>query len=288
MLNLNDNTLKRIIITITLLTAGITSYAGGGWVYGKHKGYFKLAQNMIRSPYFYNPGGTITDIPTVSLYTTSLYGEYGITDRLNAIVYIPFFVRSTLNRVHFNQSGDEIPGDQLNAFGDTNVGFKYGFFQNKAIVMSLGVTFGLPLGHWRVNSEHILQTGDGEFNQMITLQASHSFYPKPFYVSAMVGFNNRTRGFSEEFRYAAEAGLTLKKWICDLKIYSINSLYNGTAGENQANSIFANNTEYFSFTPEVNYLFNEKTGISGSVGFALAGRNILASPNFSLGVFMTF
>ncbi len=52
-----------------------------------------------------------------------------------------------------------------------------------------------------------------------------------------------------------------------------------------ASSLFGNNVEYFSITPEINYFIQGNFGASFSVGGALSGQNILASPNFGLGVF---
>jgi hypothetical protein len=104
------------------------------------------------------------------------------------------------------------------------------------------------------------------------------------FASAYVGFNNRTRGFSDEFRYGAEIGVTLKKFTPILKINSVESFFNGDA-EAVQNGIFSNNTEYFSPTAEVNYQWTEHLGLSISGGFALSGRNILAAPNWSAGVY---
>jgi hypothetical protein len=82
-----------------------------------------------------------------------------------------------------------------------------------------------------------------------------------------VGFNNRTRGFSDEFRYGAEIGVTLKKFTPILKINSVESFFNGDA-EAVQNGIFSNNTEYFSPTAEVNYQWTGHLGLSLSGGFA--------------------
>jgi protein XagA len=277
--------MKKILFTFLFLHSLTFLFAGGGWPQPKRGGYFKLAQNYIRSPYFFGPGGTIVDITTVQLFTTSIYGEYGFTKRLTGIMYFPFFVRNTLNETVFNQSGTLIPGDEFQSIGDTDLAFKYALVMDKPVVVSATVLFGLPFGNDRGGAGQILQTGDGEFNQMIRLDASASFHPKPVYVSAYVAFNNRTRGFSDEIRFGAEVGLTLKKFIPILKFNVVQSLYNGDAGAVQ-NGIFSNNTEYVSPTVELNYQATEKWGISGSGGFALAGRNILASPNWSLGVYM--
>ncbi|MEO9476777.1 MAG: hypothetical protein ABJG41_14640 [Cyclobacteriaceae bacterium] len=280
--------MRKNLLIVIAFTFGFQSYAGGGWVHNKYKGYFKVAQNVIRSPHLFDSDGNIVDIPTVSLYTTSVYGEYGLSDNLTAVVYMPFFVRSTLNKVEFRQSGNTIEGDAINSFGDTNIGFKYGFFQDRPVVMAASLMLGLPLGSSEVSSERILQTGDGEFNQLVKIEASHSFAELPFYASLLVGFNNRTNGFSDEFHWGGEVGFTSERLVAILKVYSIESFYNGdSAGNSQSNGVFANNTEYFSYTPELAYIINESWGLSAAAGFAFSGRQILAAPNYSVGVFFS-
>lgn len=273
------------LIFILLISVSIQTFGGGGWPQPKRGGYFKLSQNFIGSSNFFAPDGSIVDITTVRLYTTSIYGEYGFSSQLTGIVYFPFFVRNTLNEIQYNQSGNTEPGDALQSIGDTDISIKYGLIVNKPVVVSATLLFGLPLGVAAGGSSQILQTGDGEFNQMLKVDASYSFYPKPVYVSAYAGFNNRTNSFSDEVRFGAEVGLTLKKFIPILKLNVIQSLYNGNAEEAQ-NGIFSNNTEYVSPTLELNYQLNDKWGVSGSGGFAFAGRNILASPNWSIGAYL--
>jgi protein XagA len=277
---------KLFVLTIFLSLSFSIVYGGGGWPQPKGKGYFKLSQNFIISPFYYSPSGQILDITTTSLFTTSFYGEYGFTNRLTGIIYFPFFVRGTLNQVQYNQSGKVDPGDSFQSIGDTDISIKYGLVVNKPIVVSATLLLGLPLGETAGGSTKILQSGDGEFNQMIRIDASHSFHPKPVYVSAYAAFNNRTNGFSDEVRFGTEVGLTLKKFIPILKLNVVKSLYNGEAGESTQNAIFSNNTEFVSPTIELNYQATEKFGISGSGGFAFAAKNILAAPNWSLGVYL--
>ena len=276
--------MKKYIIVVFVFIAAQT-FAGGGWPQPKRGGYFKLSQNFIRSSFFYAPDGSIVDITTIQLFTTSVYGEYGFTNRLTGLIYFPFFVRNTLNEIQYNQSGNTVPGDSFQSIGDTDIGIKYGLIVNKPIVLSASLILGLPLGEPVGGSSQILQTGDGEFNQMIKFDASYSFYPKPVYVSVYAAYNNRPNSFSDEVRYGAEVGVTLKKFIPIFKLNVVQSLYNGSAEEAQ-NGIFSNNTEYVSPTLELNYQFTDKTGISGSGGFAFAGKNILAAPNWSLGLYL--
>jgi protein XagA len=284
--------IKRISITLLFCVTLSSLFAGGGWPQPKGKGYFKLSQNFIISPFYYSPSGEIIDITTIGLFTTSLYAEYGFTSRLTGILYFPFFVRGTLNEVQTIQPNGNIvsndPGDSFQSIGDTDIALKYGLVTNKPIVVSATILFGLPLGETAGGNSQILQSGDGEFNQMIRIDASHSFHPKPVYVSAYAAFNNRTGGFSDEVRFGAEVGITLKKFIPILKLNVVQSLFNGESKVliPTQNGIFSNNTEYLSPTFELNYQATEKIGVSGSVGGAFAARNILAAPNWSLGVYL--
>ncbi len=277
--------MKKTILIFLLCIASFYLMAGGGWPQPHRGGYFKLSQNYIRSAYFFGPDGSIVDITTVQLFTTSIYGEYGFTKRLTGIVYFPFFVRNTFNETVYNQSGQVVPGDEFQSVGDTDIAFKYAILMNKPVVMSATVLFGLPFGKSSGGAGQILQTGDGEFNQMIRIDASGSFHPTPIYVSGYIAFNNRTQDFSDEIRFGGEVGLTLKKFIPIIKFNVVQSLYNGNA-EVVQNGIFSNNTEYVSPTVELNYQLKEKLGVSVSGGFAFAGKNILASPNWSAGIYM--
>ncbi len=276
----------RRLVFILLVSCFFTEVvAGGGWPIGKGKGYFKLGQNLITSSLFYNPAGELVDIRTTSLFTTSIYAEYGFSERLTGIVYFPFFVRGTLNEERFIPSGNRNAGEAVNALGDTDVALKYTFIKDKPIVVSAMLTLGIPLGVTRAGESNILQTGDGEFNQMLQIDASTSFYPVPLYASALVAFNNRTNNFSDEIRWGVEVGYTFFKKLTTIgKVYSVHSLFNG-ADEVAENGIFSNNTEYLSPSVEVGYQLTESWGVSVSAAYAFSGRNILASPNYGAGIY---
>lgn len=273
------------LIFLLILLSQRAVVAGGGWTQPQGSGFFKLGQNILIAGRYFQPNGEIVNIPTISLYTTSLYAEYGLTDRLTTVVYFPFFVRSTLNRTELASGREVEPGDFVNSVGDADVGFKYGLITDGPVVVSAGITLGLPLGETAGGNTNILQTGDGEFNQLITLEASHGFGKVPLYATALLGFNNRTKNFSEEFRYGLEVGYSFSKITAQLRLYGVESFKNGDARGGAGNTVFANDTEYLSITPEVAYNLSRKTGITASAGFAAFGSKILASPNYGVGVF---
>lgn len=273
--------------------------AGGGWPQPKGKGFFKFSESFLRASQFFSPDGSTIDITTTSIYTTSFYGEYGISNRLTATIYAPLFIRSTINNLRSTVNDVEVPGDSFNGFGDLNLGIKYGILTKGPIALSASVTFGLPTGNNVGGNSELLQTGDGEFNQLFQLEASHSFYPAKFYATLSVGFNNRTTAtfayslgeeeveYSDEFHWGGEIGWTpSNKWVIALKWAQVVSLKNGNSGGNTGNSsLFGNNVEYFSVTPEISYSLNDKWGFSVSAGGAVSGKNILAAPVISGGVF---
>lgn len=271
-----------IVLSICIV---FISNAGGGWLNKKNEGYFKLGQYVLRANMYYNPEGDRIKVnPGISVYTTSLYFEYGLTDKLTAIGYLPFYSRSVLNALQ-RRNGDFVEGDKLTSFGDNDISLKYGLIQDKPIVVSAKLTFGLPLGNQRGGRTETLQTGDGEFNQMLTIEASRSFYPVPLYVSTAVGFNNRTNGFSDEFRYGLEVGYTMNKITALTRISGVESLMNGSSNPNSIQGVFGNNIEYLTIAPEVIYSVKENFGFSLSIATAISGRQVLANPAYEVGFF---
>lgn len=277
---------KKIFLWSFSLVVSFSTLAGGGWPQKKNHGYFKLGQYVIIANQYYNPDGNIIRInPGISVYTTSIYGEYGLSDRLTAIVYFPFFTTSVLNALK-KLNGELVEGDQLSSVGDTDVSFKYALTIDKPIALSAQLTLGLPFGNPLGGNTQFLQTGDGEFNQMLTFEASHSFHHAPFYVSSLLGFNNRTEGFSDELRFGLEAGFTYKKFTLIARILGVESLQNGDINPNSTQGVFGNNIEYLSFSPELIYSAKEKFGFSVSTGRAFLGSQVLASPSYSAGIFL--
>ena len=272
---------------LILLFLPCLSYAGGGWPQKKGHGFFKLGFWWLRSDEYFAPNGEIIDIATAGIHTVSFYGEYGITDRLTGIVYFPFFSRATLNEQVSGTTGDLLAeGDAVNSVGDTDVTIKYGLLQNTPVVVSASLTLGLPLGNEAGGDTQLLQTGDGEFNQMVTIEASRSFSSLGAYATVLFAFNNRSNNFSDEIRYGLEAGVTMRNFTLLGRLYGVESLENGNDLETPSNGIFSNNIEFLSFSPELIYTYNDKYGITASVGTAFSGKRVLAKPSYSFGLFM--
>ena len=264
-----------------------TPVQAGGWTQPRGHGFYKLSEQLVRATSFYELNGNQLAIPTLSTYTTSVYGEYGLTDRLTLIGYMPFVQRITLNKqVGSVNNFVFFPGDAKTGIADSDVGLRIGLLSAGGTVLSTQIMFGLPLGDDRqING---LYTGDGEFNQSISLQVGQSLYPLPAYLTGEVGINHRLKGFSEEFRYAFEAGGTIgNRLTIALHLRGVESLKNGNnALTGGTGGLAGNNIRFLSYGPEISYLVKPKVGISFGVLGAARGRNILSAPSYSFGFFI--
>jgi hypothetical protein len=260
----------------------------GGWPQPKGGGFFKLDLSTIQARRFYGMDGNIYDLngagTRLGNYVTSFYGEYGITHRLTAIGYLPFFVRNTVNEGVGAITGEILQaGLQNQSIGDIDLGLRYGLWSGGGWSVTTSLLLGLPTGDAR-NSD-LLFTGDGEFNQLLRLEAGYG--TARWYATGFVGFNNRTQGFSDEFRYELELGHHFfnNVILAGVKLSGVESLNNGQP-TSSGNGLFSNNVEFLSPQAFLAYQHNETWGVMGQIAGAMKGRNVLASPAISLGVYL--
>jgi protein XagA len=279
--------IQSIFFTIFLTSMTPSVVTAQAWTKSKGTGFYKLDFTSIRASDVFDTKGDVVPFRTLGNYTTSFYGEYGITNKITAIAYVPFFVRNVVNETKGAQTGNIIePGITNNNFGDMDLGLRFAL-PIKAFAMSANLILGLPTGD--AKQKEALFTGDGEFNQMLKLAAGTG--GKRWWSQGAMGFNNRTKGFSDEFRYDFEIGYKLfnDRFLAILKINGIESFNNGTA--KAANTgLFSNNVEYMGVGPEFLYYANAKKtmGVSARVAGAFKGQNVLAAPSMSVGVFAEF
>ncbi|MEM1321431.1 MAG: hypothetical protein AAGG75_14340 [Bacteroidota bacterium] len=287
-------TITKLSIIAFIALFSQSALAGGGWPQPKGGGFFKVSEWWLISDQHFTDSGEIDPNTTFGIFTTSLYAEYGFTDRITGVLYFPFFSRNYFNNTLSGTTGEVlVPGEAINSIGDINIAVKYGLVTKGPIALSATLLFGLPSGNDRGGSAGNLQTGDGEFNQLLQIDAGTSFKIAEHnaYANIYAGFNNRTNGFSDELRFGIEGGVS---WLNDrltttVRLFGISSLKNGDSTDvPNSTSIFANNSEHLTVSPEVSYLLTDKVGVSASFGSALAGSIIFANTSYEVGVFVKF
>lgn len=272
----------RYLLIITISYFQFSCLSAQAWTKPKGEGFYKFDYTLIQTNQVFDPGGKIVPFRTLGNHTFSLYGERGITDKFTLQAYVPFFVRNVLNETKGAQSGVLLePGIENNNIGDIDIAFRYALPVGK-LPVSATLLLGLPTGNSTQNSG--LFTGDGEFNQMIKL--STGVGSSKWWTQFGLGFNNRTKGFSDELRYDAEFGYKLlnDKLLTILKLSGIESFNNGTEGATST-GLFSNNVEYLSPGLEFLYFVKPKFGFTFRAAGAVKGQNVLASPSFSFGIF---
>lgn len=275
--------IKTFLCCFILTHLAAPGYAGG-WPQPKGGYFLKLSEWWIASDQHFDMNGQVqTNTHEFGYYSTNLYAEYGLSNRVTGILYFPF-----LNYTY------SIPPSRVGklsawAMGDAEVGLKYALVYNKPIAVSIQFLFGIPSGKKQGDIIGGLHTGDGEWNETIKLEAGSGFRlgSAEGWWNVMGGFNIRSNDFADEVLYGFESGLKLSnnKITIIAWIGGIESVGEGNQPVTPQ-SLFSNKREFLSLAPEAIYHVSETWGITAGVGTALSGQNIFANPTFSLGVFI--
>ncbi len=286
---------KRIILIASIiLFSAVLAKAGGPWTQQKGKGYFKLSEWWFTFNKHYTDAGQLDPNVTTGVFNTSAYAEYGISDQFTGILNASVFSRNYMNNlVSLTTNEVIVPGEAVNSLGDMDIGLKYKLTKpSSKFNAASSLILGLPFGKSGAGSQGNLQTGDGEFNQILQFDFGGSLNLAKnvsAYTSCYTGINHRTQNYSEEFRYGVEFGLGLNKnklWIVG-KLGGVESFKNGAvAGSITSSSIFANNTEYLNAGLEANCYVSKKMGFSASFSSILRGEIIAKGTSYNVGVFL--
>ena len=201
-------------LLLTLISVN-TVFAQSGWVKKKGEIFAKLSITTTNSDSYYNLSGDKLETSEFTQSTLGIYAEYGLTDRLTLL----------LNGPSIRMNGFETT-NTVSGIGDLPIGAKYAIVKGK-IPVSVGLMVDVPLAksnnyaqNKEISFEQInLPTGDGEWNFVGTLAASHAFDKVPVYVSAFGQLNYRTEfegtKFSNQLRFGVEGGLKIKEkyWL---------------------------------------------------------------------------
>ena len=284
--------MKKHILLIALLVV-VSNTIQAQWSKGKGNGYYKLSAWYLKSDQHFTDTGKIDPNATRTQFNTNIYAEYGLSNKFDIIAYVPFFSRTAQNNQVSGTNNNTIQkGEGFNSFGDIDLGARYAFYKKGKWAADVKLLLGIPTGNNSGGSDGSFQTGDGEFNQFLSTSLGYStaINNLPVYAKSYIGINNRTKGFSDEFKFGLEAGINLlsnKLWLIS-RFNLLKSFKNGSlnAQSNTQGSIFANNIEYASYGFEAAYYITKKIGISASFDSAFSGRIIAANPTLSGGIFL--
>ncbi len=283
-MNLNKLNKTKLLIFALIISLAIPLYqaVGGAWPQKKGTGYYKLDFRYMSSNKTYNSDGDKVWIPKLQDVTIGLFGSYGITDKLTGFIGVAAFKSVKLDTVSSAVSFDT----DVSGFGDINVGLKFGLGKIGKTVFSTKIIFGLPTG--KSDPDSSLWLGSGDFNQAVGVEIGHSFYPAPFYINGGVTYNNRSKGFSDEFGYAIEGGYKIiKNLTLIMRFHGQVSMNNGDQNVIGGLYTYENNQQFLAYSAELVYKVTKNFGVKGYYESGGKGKNIISTPVISAGIFFT-
>jgi hypothetical protein len=271
-----------ILLSILIVFLMQSTAAAGAWTQKKGSGYYKMDFRYLSGTKMYNSDGVKVPIPKFTDMTIGIFGSYGITDDLTTFINFSAFKTVSLDTLSSAVGFDT----DVKNIGDLDIGFKYRLVNFGKTVISVKLILGLPTG--LSTPDGGLWTGSGNFNQLLGLEVGHSFYPLPIYLSGGIAFNNKTNGFSDEFKYIIEGGYKFtKKLSLILRFHGVVSFKNGDPNVKGGFGMFSNNQEYIAYNAELVYKISDSFGINGYYESGTNGKNIISTPVFNVGIYFT-
>lgn len=284
------NTMRSLLaLSVILLTAHIAF--GGAWPRTQGTGFVQLGLSTIGYNKVYGDdakkhavGGDVRD------NVLQVFAEIGVARNFAVSLAVPFkFITADPNApatASFSKSG----------IGDIDLAGRYTLVNRNGFAFSSQLLLGLPTGDSK--DPHGILLGDGEFNVLAKFLAGKSFYPVPLYVSGGIGYDFRTKGFSDDVLYDLEIGYGLfqSRLYVILLISGRESISNRPtllpkgSIEEAANRIglYTQNQEFTAIAPKLFFKANSHWGISLSYFTAAHGRNVAGGAVLAGGVLYDF
>lgn len=158
--------MKLIYLFLFLLSF---SFSRAQWLKEKGKGYYKLGTwSLLADQHFTDIGG-VDPNATRGLFISSFFGHYGLSEKVNIIAYLTFFVKNYQFAQISDTRKDRVyePRQEFNSLGDINIAAEVKILPLGNWAFSATLLFGLPTGKSVGGFDGSYQTGDGEFNQQL-------------------------------------------------------------------------------------------------------------------------
>jgi len=210
-------------------------------------------------------------------------GVYGVTDRLDVGVQVPFHVQRYEDTTRLDPPSEA-------GVGDVRFFTKYRIWVEPALVtLKLGTK--APVGDFR-NEDGIVPVGEGQWDFDFVGQVGRSFWPVPLYANLDLGYRLRMkndevdRNPGEEWFFIAEAGVNLGS-----RLLLVTRL-EGLRGEPSTDfGTIENRSQIKRITllsPVLMIGLGKETAVELGVRYSLNGRNFPAGHQLVAGLASTF
>ena len=266
------------------------AYAGGPWLQKKGKGYFQFQSTLLASRYRELSLSSSGDNQGINraVYSADygLYGEYGLTDKLDILATIPFKyadVGEQTDELFFPNLLEE---GSINGLSNLRFGLKYGILDKDIkVAISAQASFNTV----STDLEKGLATGIQGNAFGLFAHVGKGFGGK-WYAFAELGYMKHSNNFSDIIEGRVEVGFNLgSKATIMLSTDIRQSLKNGTFfNENLIQTgLYPNDQEWIASTLKVNFAVSEKVGINfGTTFIPFQLNNVGLAGAFSVGAYV--
>ena len=209
--------------------------------------------------------------------------HYGLTDRLDLGVQIPYF-----DQAFSDATREESPSDA--GFSDIRAFVKWRLLQRPAL-FTVNVGAKIPTGKFR-NEDGLIPVGEGQWDFIFAGQLGRSFWPFPLYANLAVEYWLRTenkqilRDPGDQWFITGEVGYDVTKRFWAMVKYEV------LRGKPSTDFGFLRNDSEIKrityFRPALGYSVADKTDVELGVRFTLNGRNFPAGHQLVLGLSTEF
>lgn len=262
--------LKRYVGFVLGLLSVPSAASAGAWTLPQGTGQW-LATITAASSTNYFEGHGLTSTPRYDKDEAQLLIEYGLTDRLTAIL------DPGLQHIEIAAP----TSTQRTGLGYTEFGARYGFVQDPSWVLSGQATLRVPGTDDTSNPAAVGYT-DVEADLRLLLGHSFTLADMPAFFDLEVAERVRTAGYPSEFRADATLGVkVLPRWLLLAQSFNVIS-------EGSGISIFGGSYEYYKLQLSAVYELTPTWSLQGGGYTTYAGRNALQENGLIFGAWHKF
>lgn len=262
---------------IILLLVTSISMAQSPWTKEKGKSYVQLGVTSLNYDTYQFDGNRINSDNTISDITVQAYGEYGITNKLEAQVVLPYKVVSSTSKI--TNSSENLAG-----FGNATFGLKYKIYDKKWKV-STGISFSA--NSIKIDENIGLSTG---FNASTILPyVSLGSSNKKLYYYGSIGYGYMNNNYSDYVKATFEVGYEVipkGHLIFILDTRNILSKESAFTNDNAQWASYLDRQTYNAIGLKANYEFKkDKFGANLAIIGATGINNAPLAPTLNLGLY---
>ena len=277
-----------LLIGLTLLSTA-TDVDAGAWTLPRGQLWSKLTYFQQQTQEWYVGKGRSGAPGTRARYdfdgqyksrAVFFEGLYGVTDRLDFGLQIPYFDQSFANAAFAKPRTDT-------GLSDIRASTKLRLLTNP-LVLSFKASVKVPTGEFK-NEDGLIPVGEGQWDFDFVGQVGRSFWPLPLYSNIDLGYRVRTRNEQidrdpgDEWFLNAELGYQLVRQLtllgkCEVLRSKPAVVFGGIEAEIKRITFL---------TPALLYAVGQRTTVEAAVRFSLNGRNFPAGRQFVLGLATT-